>query len=75
MTYNYQEKPGILHPLQQDVLCELLSFIWDKTKTTENSADRVDIRLAMTKDQLVAVRNDCFCLYDFSLSYEYMLKA
>ena len=54
LTYKYQETPDILHGEQLKILCELLDFIWGKTATAA-AADRVDMRLTLSKEQLVAV--------------------
>lgn len=56
VTYNYQENPEILHPSQQDILCELLDFVWNKTEVAGDHRDRVDMRLTLNSEQLVAVR-------------------
>ena len=52
--FTYKQNPEILHPSQLAVLCELLDFVWDKTAAPGEV--RVDMRLTLTSDQLVAVR-------------------
>jgi len=53
-TFTYIQNPDILHPSQMNILCELLSFVWDKTSNIGNS-ERVDMRLTLSDDQLIAV--------------------
>ena len=52
--FTYKQNPGILHPSQLDILCELLDFVWDKTAVA--GVGRVDMRLTLTPDQFVVVR-------------------
>ena len=62
--FTYKQNPDIMHPSQLAVLCELLDFVWDKTAVTGEV--RVDMRLTLTSDQLVAVRKyvyTCICVY------------
>ena len=59
--FTYKQNPDILHPSQLAVLCELLDFVWDKTAVTGEV--RVDMRLTLTSDQLVAVRaHECMMI-------------
>ena len=53
-TFKYVEVPQILAESQMDVLCELLQFVWDKTSVAGDSS-RVDMRLTLSPQQLVAV--------------------
>ena len=60
LTFNYQEDPAILHESQRKILCELLEFVWEDTATNYllvGDRDRVDMRLTLTSEQLVTVRN------------------
>ena len=54
-TFKYQHNPEILHEKQLSALCELLDFIWDKTAAAGSDDSRVDMRLTLTSEQLVAV--------------------
>eukprot|EP00985_Skeletonema_marinoi_P018867 scaffold10678_cov130-Skeletonema_marinoi.AAC.4 len=51
-TYNYQESPDLLHGSQLQLLCELIDFMWEKTALLTANADRVDMRLTLSEDQL-----------------------
>ena len=52
--FTYKQNPDVLHPSQMNILSDLLSFVWDKTSNIGNS-DRVDMRLTLSDDQLIAV--------------------
>mmetsp|Transcript_39199 Transcript_39199/g.71800 ORF Transcript_39199/g.71800 Transcript_39199/m.71800 type:complete len:439 (-) Transcript_39199:85-1401(-) len=67
LTFKYQANPELLHESQLVILCKLLDFIWDKTAAASDSADRVDMRLTLSGDQLVAVLTSL----DSSLDDEY----
>jgi ubiquitin len=72
-TYRYQESPGVLHESQQDMFCDLLDFVWEKTAlmpvaATDGSAtanSRVDLRLTMSKEQLETVSGHVTFLFIF----------
>jgi len=51
-TYNYQERPDLLHESQLQLLCELIDFMWEKTALLTADADRVDMRLTLSEEQL-----------------------
>ena len=51
-TFRYQEDPDLLHESQLDLLCELIDFIWEKTALLTDNAERVDMRLTLTDNQL-----------------------
>jgi len=51
-TFHYQEDAGVLAAPQRGILCELLSWVWNKTAAGD---DRVDMRMVLSPDQLVAV--------------------
>jgi len=53
-TFKYEEDPQILADSQMDVLCDLLQFVWDKTSVAGDNS-RVDMRLTLSPQQLVAV--------------------
>lgn len=55
LTFRYEENPEILAESQLAILSELLGFVWDKTAVS-GDLDRVDMRLTLTSEQLVAVR-------------------
>ena len=52
-TFKYEEDPQILAEAQMDVLCELLQFVWTKSSVAGDS--RVDMRLTLSPQQLVAI--------------------
>ena len=68
-TFHYQEDAEILGAPQRGILCELLSWAWDKTaaeglqslggRESSGSSGRVDMRMVLSPDQLVAVRFVC----------------
>ena len=59
--FTYKQNPDILHPSQLAVLCELLDFVCYMTAVTGEV--RVDMRLTLTSDQLVAVRaHECMMI-------------
>lgn len=43
-----------MHESQRHIICELLDFVWDEAADV-SEAGRVDMRLALTQDQLTAV--------------------
>ena len=53
--YTYQCDPtcDILHESHRSFLCDLLDFVW--SKTTSKDPNRVDMRVTMTKEQLLSV--------------------
>ena len=53
-TFRFDENPEVLHKSQQHVLCELLQFVWNKTAAA-GDIDRVDLRITLSSEQLVAV--------------------
>lgn len=64
-TFHYQEDAKILGAPQRGILCELLSWMWNKTAVEglqlpasfggRESSGRVDMRMVLSPDQLVAV--------------------
>lgn len=52
LTFNYIENDDTFHESQLEILCELLDFIWNNTDT---GAGRVDMRLNLNKDQVLAI--------------------
>ena len=54
-TFRYEENPDILHESQLELFCDLIDFMWEKTALTTADVDRVDMRLTLSKDQLVKV--------------------
>jgi len=65
-TFHYQEDAGVLAAPQRGILCELLSWVWEKTAAEglvslggRESSGRVDMRMVLSPDQLVAVRFVC----------------
>jgi ubiquitin len=65
-TFNYEESPDILHSSQLKIFCDLLEFMWNKTAASvdDAAADKVDMRLTLSQDQLVVVSNqDMMYLY------------
>ena len=69
-TFHYQEDAGVLAAPQRGILCDLLSWVWDKTTAEglqlpesfggrRESSGRVDMRMVLSPDQLVAVRFVC----------------
>ena len=54
VIFKYEERPDIFHESQLDLLSSFLDFMWDKTAPS-CEASRVDMRLTLTNDQLVAV--------------------
>jgi len=65
-TFHYQEDADILAAPQRGILCEFLSWVWDKTAAEglvslggRESSGRVDMRMVLSPDQLVAVRFVC----------------
>ena len=64
-TFHYQEDAEILGAPQRGILCELLSWMWNKTAVEglqlpasfggRESSGRVDMRMVLSPDQLVAV--------------------
>ena len=54
VTFKYEENPGILHESQLNILCRLLDFVWDETAANHDN-DRVDMKLTLSNDQLLAV--------------------
>jgi ubiquitin C len=51
-TFRYLESPDILHESQLQLLCELIDFMWEKTALLTADADRVDMRLTLSEEQL-----------------------
>eukprot|EP00984_Skeletonema_dohrnii_P002182 scaffold749_cov90-Skeletonema_dohrnii-CCMP3373.AAC.7 len=51
-TFRYQESPDLMHESQLQLLCELIDFMWEKTSVSGADADRVDMRLTLSEDQL-----------------------
>ena len=60
VTFNYEEKPEILHESQLAILCELLEIVWGMT--TDINRDRVDMKLTLSPEQLVSV-SSYVCAY------------
>ena len=65
-TFHYQEDAGVLAAPQRGILCDFLSWVWDKTAADgllslggRESSGRVDMRMVLSPDQLVAVRFVC----------------
>ena len=54
VTFKYEENPGILHESQLNIFCRLLDFVWDETAANHDN-DRVDMKLTLSNDQLLAV--------------------
>ena len=54
LTFKYKERPNILHESQLNIFCQLLDFVWDKTAASYDS-NRVDMKLTLSNDQLLAV--------------------
>lgn len=52
-TYRYDPNCDILHESHRRFLCDLLDFVW--SKTAPKDPNRVDMRVAMTKEQLLSV--------------------
>ena len=52
-TYRYDPNCDILHESHRNFLCDLLDFVWSKTASKD--PNRVDMRVAMTKEQLLSV--------------------
>ncbi|KAK1739904.1 ubiquitin family protein [Skeletonema marinoi] len=57
-TYAYQESPDLLHESQLQLLCELIDFMWEKTALLTANADRVDMRLTLSEDQLRTIMSE-----------------
>eukprot|EP00984_Skeletonema_dohrnii_P002181 scaffold749_cov90-Skeletonema_dohrnii-CCMP3373.AAC.6 len=57
-TYNYQESPDLLHESQLQLLCELIDFMWEKTALLTADADRVDMRLTLSEEQLRQIMSE-----------------
>ena len=53
-TFRFDDNPEVLHESQQHILCELLQFVWNKTAAA-GDIDRVDLRITLSSEQLVAV--------------------
>ena len=62
LTFKYRENAEILAEPQRAILSDLLDWVWEKTVAT-GDIDRVDLRMTLSKDQLVAVRR--FSIYTF----------
>ena len=60
-TYRYDDECNILHEDHRSLLCNLLDFKWSKTESTADP-NRVDMRLVVTKDQLLSVCVRCTCI-------------
>ena len=56
-TYHYDPTCDILHESHRRFLCDLLDFVWSKTASED--PNRVDMRVAMTKEQLLSVSDGC----------------
>ena len=56
-TYLYDPTGDILHESHRLFLCDLLDFVWSKTASKD--PNRVDMRVAMTKEQLLSVSDGC----------------
>ncbi len=52
-TYRYDPTCDILHQSHRLFLCDLLDFVWSKTASED--PNRVDMRVAVTKEQLLSV--------------------
>ena len=52
-TYRYDPTCDMLHEPHRHLLCDLLDFVWSKTASED--PNRVDMRVAMTKEQLLSV--------------------
>ena len=52
-TYRYDPTCDILHESHRSFLCDLLDFVWSKTASKD--PNRVDMRVSMTKEQLLSV--------------------
>mmetsp|Transcript_6484 Transcript_6484/g.9224 ORF Transcript_6484/g.9224 Transcript_6484/m.9224 type:complete len:345 (+) Transcript_6484:106-1140(+) len=57
-TYAYQESPDLLHESQLQLFCELIDFMWEKTALLTADADRVDMRLTLSEDQLRTIMTE-----------------
>ena len=64
-TYRYDPTCDILHESHRRFLCDLLDFVWSETESKDDP-DRVDMRVAMTKEQLLSVSDRCNGRYDRS---------
>jgi len=52
-TYRYDPTCDMLHEPHRRLLCDLLDFVWSKTASED--PNRVDMRVAMTKEQLLSI--------------------
>ena len=52
-TYRHDPSCDMLHEPHRRLLCDLLDFVWSKTASED--PNRVDMRVAMTKEQLLSV--------------------
>ena len=75
-TYRYQENPDVLHNSQLQLFCELLDFMWKKKTVLEGvDADRVDMRLTLSTNQLLAVSSGAIisrCYFDRTSHLTYL---
>jgi ubiquitin C len=71
-TFYYQEIPDILHNSQLKIFCDLLEFMWNKTAAS-SGADRVDMRLTLSQDQLVVVSDQVMMYITVYLLYRTIL--
>ena len=65
-TFKYRENAEILAEPQRAILSDLLDWVWEKTVGT-GDIDRVDLRMTLSKDQLVAVRRFSICTFEMVL--------
>ena len=65
LTFSYEENPEVLHESQLELFCDLIDFMWEKTAFLTGYADRVDMRLTLSQDQLVQVSSPRTLLFKY----------
>ena len=66
LQFTYDGNPEILNEMQRNVLCNLLQFVWTETANAYGN-DRVDMRLALTCEQIVSVSTCCILCASISI--------
>ena len=69
-TYRYDPTCDILHESHRRFLCDLLDFVWSKTASKD--PNRVDMRVSITKKQLLSVSERCIVIMKLTYPMIYM---